>query len=413
MTTKKAKELTETKKVKELTETTKAMRHFSIVVYSIKEVEKIIGKAQALTDTSGNFRFNFIAYIKHDRDVKLGTEKTKKTHYHILFKLAQEEKNNNKNVYSKGIGKLLDVKPNKIKVLDYENFATHVQYLIHFQEHYHYKGKYELDEIVVVRNDTGKQLIDYFADSKRKKKTDSILNELKIKISKNEILYINQACDFIIEKTGDALLYLNNYKKIEGWINGMIKGRINPMIPKNMKVILLTGKTGTYKSTYANEFAKKYYNNFIYTAKANDLGDSYIGQTVFLINEYKSDFFDSLKEDEHLELLDNHSDGQIKSRYFNKNMNNVEILFLTTTYSIDRLTEEYEKRYPGNSAEFLRRISAYYVFTDDKIEKYRHPKNDMIGFELYKTEKNTLKDIYKEKIEEKNIEIQSILDLEV
>jgi hypothetical protein len=413
MTTKKAKELTETKKVKELTETTKAMRHFSIVVYSIKEVEKIIEKAQALTDTSGNFRFNFIAYIKHDRDVILGTEKTKKTHYHILFKLGQEEKNNNKNVYSKGIGKLLDVKPNKIKVLDYENFATHVQYLIHFQEHYHYKGKYELDEIVVVRNDTGKELIDYFSKPKTKKKNNSILNELMGKISNDEIVYHNQACDFIVEKTGNDFLYLNSYKKIDGLLKAAIMRRMDPTKPKNMIVILLTGKTGTYKSTYAQEFAKKHYNNSIYTAKANDLADSYIGQKVFLINEYKSDFFDTLKEDEHLELLDNHSDGQVKSRFYNKNMNNVKILFLTTTYSIDKLIEEYEKRYPGRSSEFLRRISAYYVFTDDKITKFKHPENDMFGFELYKTEKNTLKDIYKEKIKEKNIEIKSILDLEV
>lgn len=413
MATKKAKELTETKKVKELTETTKAMRHFSIVVYSIKEVEKIIRKAQALKDTSGKLRFNFIAYIKHDRDVKLGTEKTKKTHYHILFKLAQEEKNNNKNVYSTGIGKLLDVKPNKIKVLDYENFATHVQYLIHFQEHYHYKGKYELNEIVVVRNNTGKELIDYFAESKTKKKTNSILDELMLKISKDEIIYLNQACDFIVEKTGNDFLYLKKYKIIEGWLNAAIMRRMDPTKPKNMIVILITGKTGTYKTTYVQEFAKKYYNNSIYTAKSNDLLDSYIGQKVFLINEYKSDFFDTLNEDEHLELLDNHSDGQFKSRYHNKNMNNVKILFLTTTYSIDRLIKEYEKRYPNHSPEFLRRISAYYIFEDDKIKKYKHPENDLTGFELYSIEENTLKEIYKEKIKEKNTEIQSILDLKV
>lgn len=413
MATKKAKELTETKKVKELTETTKAMRHFSIVVYSIKEVEKIIRKAQALKDTSGKLRFNFIAYIKHDRDVKLGTEKTKKTHYHILFKLAQEEKNNNKNVYSTGIGKLLDVKPNKIKVLDYENFATHVQYLIHFQEHYHYKGKYELNEIVVVRNNTGKELIDYFAESKTKKKTNSILDELMLKISKDEIIYLNQACDFIVEKTGNDFLYLKKYKIIEGWLNAAIMRRMDPTKPKNMIVILITGKTGTYKTTYVQEFAKKYYNNSIYTAKSNDLLDSYIGQKVFLINEYKSDFFDTLNEDEHLELLDNHSDGQFKSRYHNKNMNNVKILFLTTTYSIDRLIKEYEKRYPNHSPEFLRRISAYFVFEDDKIKKYKHPEKDLIGFELYSEEENTLKEIYKEKIKEKNTEIQSILNLKV
>lgn len=402
-----------TKKAKELTETTKAMRHFSIVVYSIKEVEKIIEKAQKLKDTGGKFRFNFIAYIKHDRDVKLGTEKKKKTHYHILFKLAQEEKNNNKNVYSKGIGKLLDVKPNKIKVLDYENFATHVQYLIHFQEHYHYKGKYELNEIVVVRNNTGKELIDYFADSKTKKKTNSILDELMLKISKDEIIYFNQACDFIFEKTGNDFLYLKKHKIIEGWLNAATKRRIDPMKPKNMKVILITGKTGTYKTTYVQEFAKKHYNNSLYTAKANDLVDSYIGQEIFLINEYKSDFFDSLKEDEHLGLLDNHSDGQVKSRYYNKYMNNVKILFLTTTYSIDRLIEEYEKRYPNHSPEFLRRISAYYVFEDDKITKFKHPENDLINFELHSVEENTLKEKYKEKIKEKNTEIMSILDLKV
>lgn len=408
----------ETKEIKELKETTKVMRHFCIVVYEIEEVKRIIEKAQALKDKSGNLRYDFIGYIEHNRDIDEETQKIKGKHYHILFKLAQEENNNNKNMGATSTANALGVEPNMVQVLDCENFATHVQYLIHFQEHYHWKGRYELDEIVVVRNNTGKDLIDYLAEPKAKKKTTkskakSILDELELKISKNEILYINQACDFIIEKTGDTLLYLNNYKKIEGWINAMIKGRINPMKPKNMKVILLTGKTGTYKSTYANEFAKKYYNNFIYTAKTNDLVDSYIGQEIFLINEYKSDFFDSLKEDEHLGLLDNHSDGQVKSRYYNKYMNNVKILFLTTTYSIDKLIEEYEKRYPGNSAEFLRRISAYYVFTDDKIEKFKHPENDLINFELYKTEKNTLKDIYKEKIKEKNKEIKSILDLEV
>jgi hypothetical protein len=395
----------------------KVYRNIGLVVYSEEELQRILKLAEEATDVKGNEKFDFIGWILHDRDIKTDTT-TKDPHYHILLKLAQEDKRNNKNITIKAAAKKLKVEENVIEILEYSYFSYHLKYLIHFQPKFHERGCYSKEEIQIVRNNTGKTLEDYLTEPEVKEKTNnikptSILDELKIKISKNEILYINQACDFIIEKTGDALLYLNNYKKIEGWINGMIKGRINPMIPKNMKVILLTGKTGTYKSTYANEFAKKYYNNFIYTAKANDLGDSYIGQTVFLINEYKSDFFDSLKEDEHLELLDNHSDGQIKSRYFNKNMNNVEILFLTTTYSIDRLTEEYEKRYPGNSAEFLRRISAYYVFTDDKIEKYRHPKNDMIGFELYKTEKNTLKDIYKEKIEEKNIEIQSILDLEV
>lgn len=402
-----------TKKAKELTETTKPMRHFCIVVYSIGKVKEITEKAQKLKDTSGKLRYDFIAYIKHNKDVIEGTEKTKKTHYHILFKLRQEENNNNKNVFSKAVAKLLNVKANSIKVLDCENFATHVQYLIHFQEHYHWKGRYKLDEIVVVRNNTGKELIDYFAESKTKKKTNSILDELMLKISKDEIIYHNQACDFIIEKTGNDFLYLKKYKIIDGLLKAAIMRRMDPTKPKNMIVILITGETGTYKSTYVQEFAKKYYNNSIYTAKSNDLLDSYIGQKVFLINEYKSDFFDTLNEDEHLELLDNHSDGQFKSRYHNKNMNNVKILFLTTTYSIDRLIKEYEKRYPNHSPEFLRRISAYYIFEDDKIKKYKHPENDLTGFELYSIEENTLKEIYKEKIKEKNTEIQSILDLKV
>lgn len=408
-----------TKKAKELTETTKALRHFCIVVYEIKEVKRIIKKAEELKDKKGNLRYNFIAYIEHNRDIEEEeTQKIKKTHYHILFKLAQEENNNNKNTCATSTANALGVEPNMVQVLDCENFATHVQYLIHFQEHYHWKGKYNLDDIVVIRNDTGKDLIDYFTESKAKKKTtkskqQSILDELMIKIDNNEIMYLNQARDFIVEKTGNSLFYLKNYKKIEGYINADIKGRINPMIPKNMKVILITGDTGTYKSTYVRELAKKHYDNSLYTAKTNDLADSYRGQRVFLINEYKSNFFDSLTEDEHLELLDNHSDGQVKSRYYNKYMNNVEILFLTTTYSFDRIIEEYKKRYPNSLLEFLRRISAYYVFSDDKIEKFKHPENDLINFELYKTEENTLNEKYKEKIKEKNIEIQSILDLEV
>lgn len=406
-----------TKKAKELTETTKVMRHFCIVVYEIEEVKRIIKKAEELKDKKGNLRYNFIAYIEHNRDID-EEQKIKGKHYHILFKLAQEENNNNKNMGATSTANALGVEPNMVQVLDCENFATHVQYLIHFQEHYHYKGKYELDEIVVIRNDTGKDLIDYLAEPKTKKKTNnikptSILDKLLIKISNNEIVYLNQARNFIFEQTGSDLLYLKKYKKIEGYLNAAIKGRIDPTKQKNMKVILITGDTGTFKTTYVREFAKKYYNNSLYVAKTNDLVDSYVGQKIFLINEYKSDFFDTLKEDEHLELLDNHSDGQVKSRFYNKYMNNVEILFLTTTYSIDRLIEEYKKRYPNSLLEFLRRISAYYVFSDDKIEKFKHPEDNSIGFELHSVEENTLKEIYKEKIKEKNKEIKSILDLKV
>ena len=407
-----------TKKAKDLTETTKVMRHFCIVEYEIEEVKRITKKAEELKDKKGNLRYNFIAYIEHNRDIDEETQKIKGKHYHILFKLAQEENNNNKNTCATSTANALGVEPNMVQVLDCENFATHVQYLIHFQEKYHYKGKYELDEIVVVRNETGKDLIDYFDESKAKKKTNnikptSILDELLIKIDNNEIVYLNQARDFIVEKTGNTLLYLKKYKKIEGWLNAAIKGRIDPTKQKNMKVILITGETGTFKTTYVREFAKKYYNNSLYVAKTNDLVDSYVGQKIFLINEYKSDFFDTLKEDEHLELLDNHSDGQVKSRFYNKYMNNVEILFLTTTYSIDRLIEEYKKRYPNSLLEFLRRISACYVFTNDKIEKFKHPDNDLFNFESYSIEENTLREIYKEKIIEKNKEIKSILDLKV
>lgn len=407
-----------TKKAKELSETTKVMRHFCIVVYEIEEVKRIIKKAEELKDKKGNLRYNFIAYIEHNRDIDEETQKIKGKHYHILFKLAQEENNNNKNTCATSTANALGVEPNMVQVLDCENFATHVQYLIHFQEKYHYKGKYELDEIVVVRNETGKDLIDYFDESKAKKKTNnikptSILEKLLIKISNNEIVYLNQARNFIFEQTGSDLLYLKKYKKIEGWLNAAIKGRIDPTKQKNMKVILITGDTGTFKTTYVREFAKKYYNNSLYVAKTNDLVDSYVGQKIFLINEYKSDFFDTLKEDEHLELLDNHSDGQVKSRFYNKYMNNVEILFLTTTYSIDKLIEEYKKRYPNSLSEFLRRISACYVFTNDKIEKFKHPDNDLFNFESYSIEENTLREIYKEKIIEKNKEIMSILDLKV
>jgi hypothetical protein len=407
-----------TKKAKELTETTKVMRHFCIVVYEIEEVKRITEKAQDLKDKSGNLRYDFIGYIEHNRDIDEETQEIKGRHYHILFKLAQEENNNNKNMGATSTAKALGVEPNMVQVLDCENFATHVQYLIHFQEDYHGRGRYRLDEIVVVRNNTGKDLIDYLAEPKTKKKTNnikptSILDKLLIKISNNEIVYLNQARNFIFEQTGSDLLYLKKYKKIEGYLNAAIKGRIDPTKQKNMKVILITGDTGTFKTTYVRELAKKYYNNSLYVAKTNDLVDSYVGQKIFLINEYKSDFFDTLKEDEHLELLDNHSDGQVKSRFYNKYMNNVKILFLTTTYSIDRLIEEYKKRYPNSLLEFLRRISAYYVFSDDKIEKFKHPEDNLIDFELHSVEENTLKEIYKEKIKEKNKEIKSILDLKV
>lgn len=395
----------------------KVYRNIGLVVYDFKELQRIIKLAEEATDVKGNEKFDFIGWILHDRDIKTDTT-TKDPHYHILLKLAQEDKRNNKNITIKAAAKKLKVEENVIEILEYSYFSYHLKYLIHFQPKFHERGCYDKEEIQIVRNNTGKTLEDYLTEPEVKEKTNiikpkSILEELMIKISNNEIIYLNQARDFIFEKTGSDLLYLKKYKKIESWLNAAIKGRIDPTKQKNMKVILITGETGTFKTTYVREFAKKYYNNSLYVAKTNDLVDSYVGQKIFLINEYKSDFFDSLKEDEHLELLDNHSDGQVKSRFYNKYINNVEILFLTTTYSIDRLIEEYKKRYPNSLSEFLRRISACYVFTNDKIEKFKHPDNDLFNFESYSIEENTLREIYKEKIIEKNKEIKSILDLKV
>mgnify|MGYP000991267157 CR=1 FL=1 len=157
----------------------KAHRNLGLVVYSEEELQRIIKLAENATDTSGNEKYDFIGWIHHNKDIDSETNTTKKEHYHILLKLAQPNKNSNKNITISAVAKQLKVEKNVIEILDCPYFSYHVKYLIHKQPKFQERGQYNPEEIQVVRNRTGKSIEDYLTDNKEiKKNLNYYINEI-------------------------------------------------------------------------------------------------------------------------------------------------------------------------------------------------------------------------------------------
>jgi energy-coupling factor transporter ATP-binding protein EcfA2 len=136
---------------------------------------------------------------------------------------------------------------------------------------------------------------------------------------------------------------------------------------RDMRVLFITGETGTGKSTLAKEFCKINKKDYAISSSSNDPLQDYKGQSVLILDDLRDS---TLPFQDLIKILDNHTSSSMRSRYNNKVFNG-DMIIITSSVSLDKWYNSLESKVPFESLKQLyRRISEYIVLTKDTITTY-------------------------------------------
>lgn len=131
---------------------------------------------------------------------------------------------------------------------------------------------------------------------------------------------------------------------------------------RNMKVVYITGKAGTGKSTLARWFAFNWSKEPPYiSSSSNDPLQDYLLEPVIILDDFRANAFafaDLLK------LTDNYVSSSVKCRYKNKTID-AQYLIITSTRKLEELYDASVFQKDDNLEQLKRRISAMYEIGDN------------------------------------------------
>ena len=324
----------------------KAYRQIGLVVYDFEELQRIIKLAEDAVDRKGNEKFEFIAWILHNKDFDLENNEIKKPHYHILLKLTQQDSNNNKNITIKAAAKKLQVEENTIEILECSYFGYLVKYLIHKQPKFQPRGQYTKEEIQVVRNKTGRSL-EYYLD-------DNVVIRNKLDYYIYEITKNRMTLNDVLEE--DKVFYCRNLPNLER----AEALRVQDIIPETRVVYYITGKSGTGKTTLTKllskglflEDLKKYkivddtnlHKLMYFTGGKNVAFDNYKYQKVMVFDDVRdAKITDFGGAEEAFKIFNNQPNNESVNKKFGNVVITSEVMFLTNVEDIDTFVSKVMK----------------------------------------------------------------------
>ena len=291
------------------------------------------------------------AGIIHDSDLNEdGTKKDVHCHIVIKFKypVSYEKFAKDINMPVQDICKIHTLKPWGNKMI--ADIGGALLYLTHknAEDKYQYS-----DELVVSSNGW---------DWKKERNQ----SEERIKGSK-----LGDICDKIVDGTiaeYNMTNYIDSYtySKNKRTILNMFEYRRHKMQSqhnRSMKVVYITGKAGSGKTTLAKHFCEKKQLSYFISGGSNDPFDGYRGEQAVIIDDARARMFNN---DDWLKILDPNTKSDVRSRFNNKNVF-AEYTILTSTVSL----EDFAHEYPDEDDEQLfRRVALYLVIIEDKVEMY-------------------------------------------
>ena len=327
-------------------------RSFELLIYADDILKK------AIETVNNNKNIVKCYYIKHNKDKNQKGEEIKE-HYHFLIRYKN-------NVRLSVISSLFGfIQKNHIEIKN--NWKASVQYLIHLNNSD--KHLYSLNEIVIIKGSMNTLITELAKDTL---KNSEVFEKAKKMIINNELTTFLEVREWFKEN-GKEQVFFDKLISIERLIKGVVLTKEENK-EKNMTVILICGDSGVGKTAYVKDYAERT-NKSLYEATSKNIFDQYKNEEIVVFNEYKSSFFTSVSEAEHLQLLDNFNNVNVSARYKN------------------------EKYYPNSVDEFRRRLTVIVEMDEKEIIINTHNNNEFDFAEIKRKKNEILERLRKKKRE--------------
>ena len=282
------------------------------------------------------------AYILHNSDLKAdGT--LKEPHYHIAIAFKTPRRVDT-------ISNLFGVPEQYISGIK-GRWGDMLSYLTHSNA----PEKFQYPAENVVSN------FDFELESKdttkSRKQEQAELDEVILKIISGDIRKYNYT------KHISPNMYIKYNRQIEQAFKfraDSIKG-----VDRQMQCVYITGDSGTGKTTYAKEYAKKKGYSIFVSSGSNDVLDGYDGEDCIILDDLRPS---CLGLSDLLKLLDNNTSSTVKSRYKNKVLE-CKVIIITTTLDINEFFRNVFSDEPETIVQLKRRCGTMISFPKNVSDK--------------------------------------------
>lgn len=296
-----------------------------VVVYEYEDIQKMV------LEWNKSKRFKY--YLKAHNDEKDDPN----PHYHIVIAFNSPTPFEQiKKVFPYG-----DIENAK-------SVKNCVQYLVHMND----LSKTQYDFSTIITNDTN-------------------INKYRLQSQANQLLKLDDYIHRI--ESGEIREYnLTDYIPIDVFskyksqvLNALEYFRRKVMTNKDrdINVMIFTGDTGTYKTTYAKQYCKNLQKSFCVSSCSNDPMQDYKGEDVLILDDIRDTTF---RFHDLLKILDNHTNSSIASRYSNKSFIGDTIIITSSM----KLSQWYYDEDREDKEQLYRRIRTQMQFTSEYIDAY-------------------------------------------
>ena len=206
------------------------------------------------------------------------------------------------------------------------------------------------------------------------------------------------------------------YRDFQKHILKAEKYRANVLKDRSLEVLYISGDSGSGKTTFAKYLAeKKHYDPFV-SGSGDDILDGYDKEECIILDDFRAG---TMKFSELLKFLDNNTGSSVKSRYYNKDINNCKLLIITSVQQPHELYAFFKNEDGTQNKEpieqFYRRIKHHFLYIsvkkdaiynvslNGKFEKYPIKKlsemYEELGIKPEETDDNSVINELFEKIE--------------
>ena len=311
------------------------------------------------------------AYIVHDKD-------DTRPHYHIYLNFGTSS------VDTAMVGKWFGLADNFVSKVKGRK-TDMLEYLTHSNSSQQNKHQYSPSEVIAN--------FDFEVEIEESK----IIGDFKKYSYAQQIAYINTLP--IVEKA-KAFTQLKKLWELECQC-------LTLQTDRNMKVVFVTGKGGTGKTTYAKKMLERLGLDYCVSSSSNDPFQDYMGQRAMILDDLRDRSFEL---EDLLKILDNNTKSSVKSRFNNKVFNG-EMIIVTSSVPLHYWYSRYKTKNNEESLEQLYRRIGCYIFVstdlvcvyDDGVDENGRPKgtpttipNEIVKKYKAQTESTKLGDVFKQ-----------------